>query len=206
MKKQIIVIHGGATFDTHEDYIFYLKNEEINLERLKSHKNWKDTLATELGSDYEILTPQMPNKTNARYKEWKLWFERIVKLLNNEIILIGHSLGGIFLVKYLSENSISKTIKATILVAAPFDNDAKSKKLLIKHSLTDFLLPSSLAKFIQQGNKIYLLHSKDDPDVLFGQLEKYKQALPNAKAIVFNNRGHFNQETFPEIVELIKSL
>ena len=53
---------------------------------------------------------------------------------------------------------------------------------------------------------IYLIHSKDDPLVPFTQLKKYQQALPKAEAIVFENREHFNQETFPEIIELIKSI
>lgn len=203
MKKQIVIIHGGTSFDTHEDYISYLKNREISLENLKPRKDWKDTLLTELGDDYKVLMPRMPNNTNARYEEWKLWFNRIVELLNDGIIFIGQSLGGIFLAKYLSENTISKTIKASILVAAPFDNDYDSDK---KESLVDFALPSSLTKFTQQGGKIYLLHSKDDPVVLLEQVEKYKQALPNAETIIFDNKEHFNQEIFPEIIELIKSV
>jgi len=50
------------------------------------------------------------------------------------------------------------------------------------------------------------VHSKDDPVVPFTQLKKYQQALPNAETVVFENREHFNQETFPEIIELIKSI
>ncbi|MBI4652949.1 hypothetical protein HY750_01725 [Candidatus Kuenenbacteria bacterium] len=68
------------------------------------------------------------------------------------------------------------------------------------------MLPSSLEKFTKQGGKIYLLHSKDDPVVPFAHLAKYQQVLPNAKTIIFEDRKHFNQETFPEITELIKSI
>lgn len=97
-----------------------------------------------------------------------------------------------------SENNISRKIKATILVAAPFDDEKSGK------SLADFKLSSSLESFVKHGGKIYLIQSKDDPEVLFEQLEKYKKALPNAKTMIFENREHFNQESFPEIVELIK--
>lgn len=200
MKQQIIIIHGGDTFNTYKDYISFLKNREIDLDRLRLKRDWKDTLSEELGENFDVLSPRMPNGTNARYKEWKIWFERIIPFLGKDVIFIGHSLGGIFLAKYLSENTISKTIKATILVAAPFD-DANSEE-----SLTDFKLPSSLAKFSEQSGIIYLIHSKDDPIVSFEQFGKYKQALPNAKTTTFNNREHFNQEAFPEIIKLIRAL
>ena len=203
MKKQIVIIHGGTSFKTYEDYISYLKNKEISIEKLRPRKEWKDTLATELGNDYEILMPRMPNGTNARYDEWKLWFNKIAEILNDEVVLIGHSLGGIFLAKYLSENTFPKRIIATILVAPPFDDTDGADG---KESLIDFALPSSLAKFTEQSGKIYLVHSKDDPVVPFTQLKKYQQALPNAETVVFKNREHFNQETFPEIIELIKSI
>jgi predicted alpha/beta hydrolase family esterase len=203
MKKQIAIIHGGTSFKTYEDYLSYLKTKEISLEKLRPRKDWKDTLASELGDDYEILMPRMPNSTNARYKEWKLWFERIADLFNDNVVLIGHSLGGIFLAKYLSENSFPKRIRSTILVAAPFDDE---DDLESGESLVDFALPHSLTKLTEQGGKIYLLHSKDDPVVPFGQLQKYQRALPEAETVVFEDREHFNQETFSEIIELIKSI
>jgi len=30
--------------------------------------------------------------------------------------------------------------------------------------------------------------------------------LPDAKTLIFKDKGHFRQETFPEIVELIKNI
>lgn len=203
MKKQIVVIHGGTSFKTYEDYITYLKTKEINIEKLKPCKDWKDSLKSELGNDYEILMPRMPNGTNARYKEWKIWFERIAEVLNDGLILIGHSLGGIFLAKYLSENIFSKRISATILVATPFDDTDGADG---QESLIDFTLSPSLEKFTKQGGKIYLLHSKDDPVVPFAQLARYQNKLPGAEVVVFDNKEHFNQETFPEIIELIRSI
>jgi len=200
MKQQVVVIHGGTTFDTYEDYISYLKNKEISLDKLRLRKSWKNDLPGKLGDNFDVLLPRMPNGTNARYEEWKIWFERIIPFFNKGVILIGHSLGGMFLAKYLSENTFPKIIKAVLLIAAPFD-DADSEE-----SLADFKLPSSLERFAQQVKIIYLIQSKDDPVVPFEQLKKYKQALPNVKTMIFSNREHFGQETFPEMVQLIKKL
>lgn len=197
MKQQVVVIHGGNAFEKYEDYLNYLKSSEINLERLKS-KGWKSNLQEDLGEEFDVLQPKMPNSMNARYKEWKIWFEKIIPFLNNNIIFIGHSLGGIFLAKYFSENDYLKKIKALFLIAAPFDKS--------EESLVDFVLDQPLDNLKNQIENIYLYHSQDDAVVPISHLEKYKQALPKAETRIFENRGHFNMEHFPEIVEDLKKI
>ena len=64
-KVNCVVIHGGTTFDAYKDYISFLKNREISLDKLKSHRDWKDILQEELGENFEVLSPRMPNGTNA---------------------------------------------------------------------------------------------------------------------------------------------
>jgi len=197
MKKQIVVIHGGDTFEKYEEFLSFLKNFQIDPYSFKK-KGWKDTLQDKLGEDFEVIAPNMPNKINAKYLEWKIWFEKYFQFLNEGVVFVGHSLGGTFLAKYLSENSFPKKIKALLLVAAPFDDEDSDE------SLNDFALPASLAKITEQVDKIYLFHSKDDPVVPFEQVNKYKKALPNSEIIAFTDRQHFNQERFPELVELLK--
>ncbi|MDD5146104.1 MAG: hypothetical protein PHF44_04660, partial [Candidatus Pacebacteria bacterium] len=65
-KKQIVVIHGGDTFETYEDYLAFLNSYEINFEKLKI-KRWKETLGEGLGNDFEVVSPKMPNPMNAKY-------------------------------------------------------------------------------------------------------------------------------------------
>jgi len=199
MKQQILVIHGGHSFDFYEKFFEFLKNYEINFEKLKT-KDWKDTLGEKLGADFEVIFPKMPNAMNAKYSEYKIYFEKLIPFLENEVVLIGHSLGGIFLAKYLSENDFPKRILATFLVAASFD--AKSAE----YSLGDFTLSGGLEKFQKQNERIFLCHSKDDDVVPFSDFEKYQKELPKAEAMVFEDRKHFNQPEFPEIIEAIKKL
>jgi len=47
---------------------------------------------------------------------------------------------------------------------------------------------------------------KDDPVVPFAQVKKYKIELPNAEEIIFEDREHFSQEEFPELVKALKVL
>lgn len=200
MKTQIVYIHGGDTHESYDEYIDYLKKYAIkNLDYFK-RKRWGNSLQEKLGNNFEVIAPEMPNKRNVKYKEWKIWFEKIFPFLNDEVVLVGSSLGGIFLTKYLSENIFPKKIKGLFVVAAPF-GDSKPK-----HFLAGFNLPNNLKKIMKQTEKIYFYHSKDDPIVPFVEMKKYKKELANAKYIVFANRGHFSQEKFPEIVKDIKNL
>lgn len=199
-KRQVIAVHGGTTFDTEAQYLAFIKTRELTLERLRQGDDWKGNLAQDLGSDFDVLLPRMPNGTNARYGEWRTWFARCAALLDDDAILIGQSLGGIFLAKYLAEETLPKRVKATILVAAPFDDCSTEE------SLTDFTLPSSLTKLITQAGAIHLFQSADDPMVPVVEVSKYQAALPHGEVHLFSDRAHFNQKHFPEIVDLIKSL
>jgi predicted alpha/beta hydrolase family esterase len=192
-KQQILVIHGGEVFNSYDEYLSFLKNYKIDLEKIKSG-GWKDYLQDELGENYEVIYPQMPSKHNAKYIEWKLWFENFFPFLKDDLILVGSSLGGMFLAKYLSENIFPIKIRAIFFLAAPFDD------------LGDFNLPESLEKLNNQAEKIFLFHSKDDPVVPFVDQEKYATRLAKSKKVIFENKGHFNLKTFPEFIEKIKSL
>lgn len=198
LKQQILVIHGGNAFDKYEEYIDYLKTKEVTIDTI-NRVDWKRNLALALGENYQVLSPQMPNSQNARYVEWKIWFDKLIKLVNNDVILVGHSLGGIFLAKYLSENVCPKKVKATLLVAAPF-NTAN------QHPLVDFNIVNDLEIMATQGGKLVIFHSSDDFVVSYDNAVSYKNALPNAELITFTDRNHFLQPEFPELIAKIKSL
>lgn len=198
MKPQVWVIHGGDTFDTYQEYLTWLQDFTVSLEYLK-RQDWKSRLAETLGEKYEVLAPRMPNAQNAKYREWKLWFEKFIPFMSEDLIFIGHSLGGLFLAKYLSEETLSKKIKATLLIAAPHSATAD-------YSLADFTLPTSLDQLATQSPTIFLYHSKDDPVVPYTDLSRYQSALPKATARSFADREHFKQTDFPELIADIKSL
>lgn len=198
MKKQVVAIHGGDAYATYEEFLTGLLNKVVSLEWLTFH-DWKNALAEELGDGYEVILPRMPNPQNAKYLEWKIWFEKLIPHLQDGVILIGHSLGGIFLAKYLSEETFPKKIRATFLVAAPYDMDGDRR-------IVEFVLPDSLEAFAKQGGKLFLYQSEDDPVVPFSELGKYQKSLPSARVKRFADRQHFNQDSFPEIVSDITAL
>jgi predicted alpha/beta hydrolase family esterase len=196
--RQVFVIHGGNAFDTYEEYLEYLKGKQVTLADL-DYKDWKHGLQSVLGEGYKVFTPRMPNGNNAKYLEWKLYFEKFLPLLDDDAIFVGHSLGGIFLAKYFSEEVITKKVKAVFLVAAPYNTASQ-------HSLADFIFPEGVASLEKNVDQIFLYHSTDDVVVPFSNFKQFMEDLPHAESRVFEGRNHINQTKFPELVADIQSL
>ena len=202
MKKQIIAIHGGDAYKSYGEYIAALKHWKIGKSDFEglSKGGWRDALQKALGSQFQVIHMRMPNQNNVRYKEWKIWFDKFVPFMEKEVVLVGHSMGGIFLTKYLAENLLPKKIKAVFLIAPPFKgNDPKD-------FMADFVLPKDLKRLKAYGDKIHIFQSEDDDLVLFKEFRLYKKALPMAQMRVFKDRGHFKITRSPELYKDIKAL
>lgn len=198
-KIQILWIHGGNTFKNRKDYLDYLLNKKISLEK-STVWYYEDNFDNELGNSFEIIRPTMPLKENAKYEEWKIVFENYLKAVNNNCVLMGVSLGGIFLAKYLSENKLSKKIKAVYLFAPPYDNEIKGEDLC-----GGFKLKKDLSLIVKNCKNIRLFFSSDDIVVPLSQAEKYRKKIKKADIrIVDNAKGHFRAEKLPDIIKTIK--
>jgi predicted alpha/beta hydrolase family esterase len=200
MKKiQVLVIHGGMTFKNEKDYLHYLKTRTVSLEK---KARWSgDYLRKSLGSKFEIIAPRMPLQDDAKYRDWKICFERYVPFLKNKFILVGSSLGGIFLAKYLSENKLPKKALSAYLVCPPFDDTVPAENLV-----GGFKLKANLSLVEKNCKNLYLLFSKDDNAVPVSHAEKYRKKLKNANIVIYKSKnGHFNVAKFPEIIKLIKA-
>jgi len=198
-KHQILLIHGGETFKNRKDYVNYLKTRPV---AAVARKRWAaEYLDKSLGKRFEIIRPRMPLQENARYEDWKIYFERHLPLLKGKFILIGNSLGGIFLAKYLSEHKLPKKAHSTFLTCPPFDDTLPGEDLV-----GGFSLKSDLSLIEKNTKHFHLLFSGDDPVVPASHAEKYRKKLKDAHIVIYKSKnGHFMVPTFPEIIKLIKS-
>lgn len=198
MKKQILIIGGGEVFENYEDYLNYLRQYKIDsLDGLR-YQDWKSNLEVDLGGKFEVIYPSMPCKKNADFLEWKIWLEKFFPFLRNDIILIGHSLGGSFWLRYLAENSFPVKIAQLHLVAAPISGD--------NEFLGSFTPPKDLNNIEKSVKSIYLYQSKDDPVVPFSELYKISHAISSANIVILDNYGHFRAQKFPELIDRINGL
>ncbi len=186
------------TFKSHEDYLHFLKIRKVSIEKKVSWTG--DYLEKSLGKNYEVIRPRMPLQDNACYEDWKIWFQRYILYFHKNTILIGNSLGGIFLAKYLSEHKLPKRVLSTYLICAPFDGSITGEDLV-----GGFKLKSNLSLLEKNSQNLYLLFSEDDDIVPVSHAGKYKKKLKNAKIIVYKSKnGHFRISKFPEIIKMIQ--
>ena len=193
--KQIVIVHGGSSFNSYENYLDSLKNSPLHYERLLWAQKWREWLA-QTTTGYDVLLPNFPNKQNAQYEEWKIYFEKLLPLLDSDVQLVGYSLGAMFLAKYLHESPLSSPVRRLVLVSPCYDNESVE-------DLGSFRVTSATG-LEKSAREIHLFHSKDDPVVPFAELAKFQRDLPSAKIHVFEDRGHFFQSTFPELKELLE--
>lgn len=198
--KQLIIIWWGEAFENEDQFYKFLEKKEYN--PFKIRKKWKTWIAEELRNEFQIIEIDMPNKVNAKYKAWKIWFEKLLPYLNNEgSVLVWSSLGGLFLAKYLSENIFPVKIEQLHFVAPLFNNE-----WLIDEYVDDFELNLNKIHLINKKSKnIRFYFSKDDPVLPFKQHQNYKYYLPELEYNIFENKWHFWQSTFPELLNNIKN-
>ncbi len=202
MKKQVFYIHGGDSYSDHDAFLDELRARiPRDLPNLPKPKKWTETLREDLGTDFEVFMPSMPNSQNALYEEWKIWFERHFEYLQDDIILVGWSLGGYFFNKYLIEETFPRSVKALILLAPPFEPVEGESD-----DCGDFTFDTDdLDVLAEKIEKIVIMHSKDDFVVPYEHALKYAAALPQAEFISFEDKNHFLVAEFPELINKIKS-
>ncbi len=197
--KQLLLIHGGAEYASIDDLNADLQEWEVKLE---AKKKWKDWLAEELSESWQVLRPEMPCKLNARYSTWKIWFEKYLEKLDfaEKVVLLGHSLGALFLVKYMAENQLPGKAAGLFLVSPVLDNQGVGGR----EKLDSFLFEMAKAERLSDGvEKIVIFHSEDDPVVPIDHAERLQQAIPGSELMRFQDRGHFSGPDFVELLEAI---
>ena len=199
--QQVLYIGGGNVFRTREDFEEQLKTWDYD--PFQPKKKRKYTLQHKLWASYQVAILDMPNKNLASYTEWKIQFEKTFEFLDQTVILVAHSLGTTFIMKYLIENAFPVKISQLHLVSPVFTEEGLFPW---DDYLGNFNFDATRISEIQgKCEKIFIYHSKDDNCVPFVQGEKVAEYLPQAQFEIFEDQGHFSCEEFPQLIENIKN-
>jgi len=193
---QVLCIHGGDSHSSYQAYLDNLRNQPIDYDRLKPRQRWRDWLATSLPDDYELLTPTFPNSANAQYAEWVIYFEKLLPFLQDDTTIIGHSLGAMFLMKYLHSSTLPIRLRHLILIAGQhgtFDSEDVGSFLVTDASGAE-----------RCATDVHVFHSEDDPVVPYSSLAAIVQDIPGAIAHSYTDQAHFNGPTFPDLLAVIQ--
>lgn len=179
MKKQLLFIHSAGSQD----------NGEGSSQLLA-------VIKAELGDDYDIIAPIMPDPENPDSAAWQTATRTHINTLNAPFILVGHSLGASTILKVLSEATLAKQPHAVFLVSTPFWG-ANMPDYQLKHDFADHL-PAVPVTFY---------HSKDDEFVPFSHLLNFEEKIPQATLHKLDGYGHFlEMSAFPELIADIRAL
>jgi hypothetical protein len=196
-----IFIHGGESFKTDRDYIEWLTTTGVEWNHdpyteWENKRKWREDIAQSLTNRWDLVyMPEFPSKQNAKYDEWKLFFDAWIRAIKIqwEVTLIGNSLGGCFLLKYFSEHTSlpwDLSIREIHLVAACIGE-------------WDFTPPENYEFLEQLENQVHIWHAEDDDVVDISIAQELIGHLPEATSHLFSMDrwyGHFHGlEIFPEI-------
>ena len=168
-------------------------------------ENWFPWLKQQLEAlGCKTLVPQFPTPDNQTLENWLEVLEKYEKEITPDTILIGHSLGGAFLLRVLERQETK--IKAAFFVAAPVGI------LPIKNYDGDKLFigkPFYWTKIKHNCRNFFVFHSDNDPYVSLGNGKELAGKL-GTKLILVPNAGHFNKAAgfgkFELLLEKIKSV
>jgi uncharacterized protein len=184
--KNAIILHGTCEKEEYYSSVY----------PSLSNSHWLPWLQKQLLiHDMSATTPEMSHAYMPDYEVWKREFERFD--ITPDTILVGHSCGGGFIVRWLSENKEVKVGKV-ILVAPWLDPDNEKQ-----NNFFDFEIDSSLA-VRTKGMSVFV--SDDDATDILQSVETIISAIPKIRLVSFKNKGHFTYndlktEAFPELLE-----
>lgn len=154
----------------------------------KPETNWKPWLRDELAArGWDVEIPAMPNTDYPVADEWQATLARVVGEPNENVYLVGHSLGCITILRYLEALGEGRNIGGAVFVAG---FSGRFEKYTAGNHDTFFDHELDWAAIRRRCKAFVAIHSVDDPGVEFAQLDLFKQHL-GTKTVAVRGMGHF---------------
>lgn len=184
--KSAILLHGKPS---KEEYY----NPDIPS---ASNHHWFPWLQKQLlVHDIVAHTPEVPNAWHHDYPTWQKEFERYE--ITPETMLVGHSTGGGFILRWLGEHNNIR-VKKVILVAPWLDPE--------RESTTNFFQFNLDPELASRTESLVIFNSNNDMESVQESVRIIRSKLDNINYREFHNYGHFclkdlKSEKFPELLE-----
>ena len=186
--KKCIIIHGCPSN----------AEKAMNPETRTYDKHWIPwTKKQLLANNIETETPLMPSPWEPDYEKFKRTFEKYD--VDKNTILIGHSCGCAFLVRWLGETK-RKIFK--LILVAPWkipDRDDKFRKEFYTYPIDETIK--------ERVKEIIMFTADDEEDDGKESLKIFHKSL-SGEIIELKGRGHYclddmGTEEFPELIEVV---
>jgi predicted alpha/beta hydrolase family esterase len=183
MTHQVLFIQGGGAEGTHDEWDDKLV----------------ESLGRELGPDYEIRYPRMPNEADPKYARWSAAIKKEFGRLDNGAILVGHSMGGTILINTLVHEPPDLALSGILLLAAPFVGQGGWPS-------EDIEPMSGLGKRLPARTPVYVYHGSEDETAPLEHAGLYAKAIPRAVVRRLAGRDHQLNNDMSEVAADIRRL
>lgn len=182
--KKAIILHGKPSKEGYYDPNRFSQSNEHWIPWLQHQLLLKDILAQ---------TPEWPKPYAPDYKEWLKVFNQFQ--IDKDTILIGHSCGAGFLIRWLSENNVK--VGKVILVAPSLD------PVRTVNGFFNFEINTEMAS---KTDGLVIFESDNDDKSIKKSVNKLRETIKGLEYKEFHNYGHFtyggmNSRKFPELLE-----
>jgi uncharacterized protein len=169
----------------------------------KEDKKLAESLTRLLSDSCKIRYPEMQNEVDAPYEVWAQQIRGELASSTGDVILVGHSVGGSVLIKFLAEEKTNIPIAGIFLIAAPFWGGDGGWTY---DGYETLMLPSQSETKLPAHVPLFLYHSEDDQTVPFAHVMLYGKRFPGATVRKFKARGHQMNDDLSEVVNDIKKM
>ena len=186
--KTAIILHGAPSKEEYYD---------ANCPSASNH-HWIPWLQKQLlVRDIVAFTPEVPFSFDPQYDVWRREFERYD--INTDTILVGHSCGGGFITRWLSENKDRK-VGRVVLVAPWLDPT--------RYRTTEFFNFEIDPDLAERTDGFGIFNSNTDKEDVQNSAFQIRDTVKHCYFREFENAGHFCVEDmgtaeFPELLEML---
>ncbi len=168
-----------------------------------AHDEWDNKLVASLGRDlgpeYEIHYPRMPDEADPNYSRWKAALRKELAKLRDGAILAGHSVGAAILISALGEQLRGPALRGVFLIATPYIGEGGWPS-------EDIEPMSGLGARLPAQVPVFLYHGSEDETAPFEHVDLYAKAIPQAVVRRLTGRDHQLNEDMSEVAADIRRL
>ena len=164
-------------------------------------ENWFPWLKKELErEDIEVVIPHLPTKEPLKPEDWWEAFKEYESLINEDTIIVGHSLGAAFALKIIEKHPV-----AAALFVAPAWGKTDNEFTPVMQAVADQKF--DWKKIKRNCKNFTVLYSDNDPYLSIDHGKNLAKHL-NAKEIFISGGGHLNASSnyleFPTLLTEIQ--
>lgn len=155
--------------------------------------------------EYQVIVPKFPIREEISFETWVEILNSYKDKFDTNTIVIAHSIGNSFLLRYLEINDIH--VKLFIGLAGFCEKFKTDGRKDLNNAVEEFCNTNEILKAKEKIEKIYAIYSNTDHIVPIGILENFAEKL-STESILLENVGHMGSKSgikqLPEVLRIIE--